>query len=219
MIHRNHRGRRHSQKRGPATSPPRNARQRSARSKSARSSLIAERKGGPFLAPDIWHEPQGRDHVQILAHTPGAGYIHPVSPQEVADRIEQLPARFRDPLEVVQLSRMTRKRSLFPCYGLQWGTTVYLYPIEETLVETYRRPPRPAQRVEAQMFGGCWVQDGDWWRLEWTEAAIKDFYLNNILIHEIGHVCDARNTNARDRERFAEWFAIEYGYRASRSRR
>ncbi len=127
-----------------------------------------------------------------------------------------MPARFRQPLEVVQLSTMTRKRALMPLYGLQWGATVYLYPIEASLVERYSCPPLPAQVIEARMFGGEWRQDGDDWLLEWTLPALQDFYLNNILIHEIGHVNDTRNTNSRDRERYAEWFAIEYGYRASR---
>lgn len=114
---------------------------------------------------------------------------------------------------------MTRKRSLFPCYGLQWGPNVYLYPIEESLVETYTRPPKPEQVIEAKMYGGVWTQDGKLWRLSWTEHALRDFYLNNVLIHEIGHVNDTRNRNQNARERYADWFAIEYGYRASRGRR
>ncbi len=47
-------------------------------------------------------------------------------------------------LEVVQLSHMTRKKQSFPCYGMQWGTSLYLYPIEENLIEsisTARRRP------------------------------------------------------------------------------
>ena len=68
------------------------------------------------------------------------------------------------------------------------------------------------------MYGGKWEQQGKMWELHWTLPCLKDFYLNNILIHEIGHVNDTRNTNSQDRERFAEWFAIEYGYRASRCR-
>jgi hypothetical protein len=96
---------------------------------------------------------------------------------------------------------------------MQWGSSLYLYPIEESLVEYYDRPPKPAQANEARMYGGRWVQDGTQWRLVWTEKAIKDFYLNNILIHELGHLVDDRNTRYEDRERFAEWFALHYGYR------
>jgi hypothetical protein len=172
-----------------------------------------------FGAPEVWHEPAGRDNVKYLTEPPGNAYVHPVTIQDVADRIKQLPKRFLQNLEVVQFSRMTRKRALFPCYGMQWGSAVYLYPIEASLVEIYVGPPRPEQLIEARMFGGKWEQDGRRWRLVWTEKAIRDFYLNNVLIHEIGHTVDDRNSSFQDRERFANWFAVEYGYRASRGRR
>lgn len=172
-----------------------------------------------FYAQDQWYEPTDSDVIQLYRRDPGAGYFHPVTLEEVADRVEQLPAKYRQNIEVIELARMTRKRSLFPCYGLQWGPNVYLYPIEESLVETYTRPPRPEQVIEAKMYGGVWTQDGKLWRLSWTEHALRDFYLNNVLIHEIGHVNDTRNRNQNARERYADWFAIEYGYRASRGRR
>ena len=47
--------------------------------------------------------------------------------------------------DIVQFSGMTRKRTIFPCYGMQWGSSLYLYPIEECLVEEYHAPPTPAQ--------------------------------------------------------------------------
>lgn len=184
--------------------------------------------GSAFDAPELWHEPRSRDEEQasirerssleVLVQPAGQGYIHPVTPDEVRERVLQLPVQYQANLDVVQLSRMTRKRRLFPCYGLQWGTAVYLYPIEQSLEELYVRAPKPAQRIESEMFGGRWVQDGKLWRLIWTESTIKDFYLNNVLIHEIGHINDQRNTSFRKRERFADWFAIEFGYRASRRR-
>ena len=69
------------------------------------------------------------------------------------------------------------------------------------------------------MYGGQWQPDGSGWNLSWTADSIRDFYLNNVLIHEIGHTIDDRNGGFVDRERFANWFAVEYGYRASRGRR
>ena len=63
------------------------------------------------------------------------------------------------------------------------------------------------------------VRNAGEWTLTWTPENLKDFYLNNVLIHEIGHVLDKRNTRTADRERYANWFAIEYGYRASRGRK
>ena len=129
-------------------------------------------------------------------------------------------ASFVRDLEVVQLSRMTRKKRTMPLYGMQWGRALYLYPIEESLVEDYPGPPTPAQLTEARMYGGSWrPASGRRWQLIWTEAAAKDFYLNNILIHELGHLLDTRNTRTVERERYAEWFAVEYGYRPTQTAR
>jgi len=169
-----------------------------------------------FSAPETWHPESEAESIRYVVQSPGRGFRHAVSVDEIRDRIAQLPSRFAADLEVVQLSGMTRKRQIFPCYGMQWGTAVYLYPIEQTLVEIYHRPPSPQQQIEARMYGGEWSHDGKLWRLTWNEESVKDFYLNNVLIHEIGHINDSRNTNTRDRERYANWFAIEYGYRATR---
>lgn len=175
----------------------------------------------PYVPPEDWHEPTGRGgDYRIVVRPPGDGYIHVVTPAEVRHRLDQLPREFLEPLEVVQLSQWTRKKSGFPCYGMQWGAAIYLYPIETDLVETYSRPPMPAQVIEARMYGGRWVQKGaHCWQLVWTPRAIKDFYLNNVLIHELGHLLDDRNANYVDRERFAEWFAVRYGYKPSRRSR
>lgn len=195
-------------------------RRRTRRPGAAYRQRSSQNKGGePFNAPEDWHEPEGREKLKVVVQPAGKGYVHAVTPQEVRDRVEQLPRQFTQELEVVQLSRMTRKRALFPCYGMQWGSAVYLYPIEENFVEVYVRPPKPQQIIEAKMYGGIWRQEGKLWRLEWNEQTIKDFYLNNVLIHEIGHIYDDRNTNFEDRERYANWFAIEYGYRTSRGRK
>jgi hypothetical protein len=170
-----------------------------------------------YLPPENWHEP--RESVRkyrILAQHAGAGYKHVITPEEIRERLAQLPAWMIADLQVVQLSRMTRKKQTFPCYGMQWGNAIYLYPVEEDRIEHFLNPPKPAQIIEARMYGARWQDSKEGWRLVWTEAAIKDFYLNNILIHELGHLLDQRNRSYADRERYAEWFALEYGYKQSR---
>jgi hypothetical protein len=193
-------------------------RQRAALSKRARGGQANERL--PFVPPEDWHEPRESGvGYRIVVQPPGDGFRHVLTPQEVRERLAELPPNFLAPLEVVQFSRMTRKKQSFPCYGMQWGSSLYLYPIELNLVEYYDAPPKPNQVNEARMYGGRWVHDGDGvWKLVWTERSIKDFYLNNILIHELGHLLDDRNTRTIDRERYAEWFALEYGYKPGRKR-
>ncbi len=101
---------------------------------------------------------------------------------------------------------------------MQWGAAIYLYPVEESLVEHYPHAPKPTQRIEADMYGGRWEHTGSQWLLRWPEAAIRDFYLNNVLIHELGHLLDLRNGGFADRERYAEWFAMRFGYLATGGR-
>ncbi len=174
----------------------------------------------PFVPPEDWHEPRNDGQpYRIVVQDPGPGFRHVLTPTEVRERLAQLPAKFLDQLEVIQFSRMTRKKQSFPCYGMQWGTTLYLYPIESGLAEYCPRPPKPEQVIEAEMFGVRWIEDSPgMWMLQWTEAAIKDFYLNNILIHELGHLLDDRNTSYVDRERYAEAFALKFGTPCRRSK-
>ncbi|MBW3597219.1 MAG: hypothetical protein KY475_08085 [Planctomycetes bacterium] len=174
----------------------------------------------PFTPPEDWHEPSETqaEGYRIVVQKPAAGFQHVVTPEEIRRRLARLPEHMLEPLEVVQLSRLTRKQRAYPCYGMQWGQAVYLYPMEADLIEHYTGPPTPAELIEARMYGGCWEQvSRKRWRLRWTQDAIKDFYLNNVLIHEIGHLLDDRNSSTRDRERYAEWFAIHHGYKPTRS--
>jgi hypothetical protein len=174
---------------------------------------------GPFLPPENWYEPGqlGNGNYKVVVASAGRGYRHVLTEEEVRQRLARIPEPLLTSLEVVQMSEMTRKRRIAPCYGMQWGSTIYLYPIEENLIEKFSSPPKPSQQIEARMFGARWQQTGPReWSLLWTEESIKDFYLNNVLIHELGHVLDRRNSRSIDRERYAEWFAVEHGYKASR---
>ena len=174
----------------------------------------------PFSPPEDWYEPtESASTYRIIVQSPGDGYRHVITPEQVRQRLQQVPQHFLRDLEVVQFSRMTRKKKSFPCYGMQWGSTLYLYPLESSLQEMFYAPPRPAVVNESKMYGGRWERPRPGvWRLNWSPAAIADFYLNNILIHELGHLIDDRNTSYVDRERYAEWFAIHYGYRATGGR-
>jgi len=169
---------------------------------------------GEFAPPETWHEPLERgDDYRIVVQEAGENYRHVVTPEQIRERLESVPQQFLDGLEVVQLSQMTRKKQSFPCYGMQWGAALYLYPLEESLEEIFFSPPRPEVVNEVKMYGGRWDRpEPGVWRLQWTKETIEDFYLNNILIHELGHLLDDRNTSYTDRERYAEWFAIQHGY-------
>jgi len=193
--------------------------QNAARARSVRESAKHRQIGAGrtvakgFDPPEEWHEPQGRKGYQVVVRDAGRGFRHVVTPDQIRERLAQLPSEFIKDLEVVQLSRMTKKKLRFPLYGLQWGCAIYLYPFEEDLQEEFYSPPPRGLVIETKMFGGRWDKPEPYvWRLRWTESAARDFQLNNVLLHELGHLVDHRNTRYMDQERYAEWFAIHYGY-------
>jgi len=190
-----------------------------------RTHFSAKNPCEPFAPPEDWYEPEDDDSnktaggYSIIVQSASDGYQHVVTPEQIRARLARLPQQFLKSLEVVQLSRMTLKKKSFPCYGMQWGATLYLYPLEHSLEEYFYQPPSSDVVNESKMYGGRWDEPSPGvWRLRWTQQAIEDFYLNNILIHELGHLNDDRNTSYTARERYAEWFAIEYGYRKSGGR-
>ena len=179
----------------------------------------ANHRTGGFSAPETWHEPQGLDDIRYELQSAGEGYLHPVAPDEVQDRIRMLPERLTESIEVVRFSSMTRTSqpvsavwNAVGCEHLPVPHRSFTGRILRTTAES------SAQLIESRMFGGEWKQVDGIWTLTWTRETIRDFYLNNVLIHEIGHVNDLRNTNSAARERYANWFATEYGYRTSRGR-
>ena len=188
-------------------------------SKAARRSLGRYGRENMFDAPETYFEPkEGRKGYEVIETDPGYEFRHVVTPDQVRTCLERLPLRFLEGLEVVQLSTMTRKKRLLPCYGLQWGCAIYLYPFHESLEEHFEMPPPTQMVIETKMYGGRWVHSDNLWKLIWTESTARDYHLNNILVHELGHLVDTWNTNSADQERFAEWFAIEYGYRRTKAK-
>src|SRR4029079_13859213 len=138
------------------------------------------------------------------------------TPEQVRERLAQVPQHFLQELEVVQLSAITRKKQSFPCYGMPWGNALSLDPIEESFVETYDTPPRPNLVNESKMYGGRWDEPSPGiWPLTWVERAAQHVYLTDSLIHELAHLIVERHCEYMDRERYAEGFPVQYGYLAA----
>ena len=109
MGHRNRSGKRKTSYRNTAGKSPR-LRIRPSSAHRRRGTGLAT--GSRFDAPEVWHEPRNDGQLQFIVEEPCPGYMHPVTKEEVRDRIECLPEQFRKGVEYVHFSRMTRKRRL-----------------------------------------------------------------------------------------------------------
>lgn len=164
--------------------------------------------------------------IEIIAQDPGSGYFHPLAREDVVGALRELPRSMLERLNVVELSAMTFIRSRFPSYGMHWGNTIYLFPVVTSREELFVMAPPHPFRNETVKFGGKWDQiSASEWRLSWTAEALRRYYSDCILPHELAHLNDDRNTNFRDRERYAEHMAVllgkpceSYSHRKSHSR-
>src|SRR6478609_5100688 len=60
---------------------------------------------GPYLPPERWYEPreEADGRYAVIVQTPGTGYRHVVTEDDVRRRLAQLPEWMVRPLQVVQL--------------------------------------------------------------------------------------------------------------------
>lgn len=170
-----------------------------------------------YSAPEAWYEPRNDHAIRFVVDNPGRGFVHAVTTAEIKDFLLQIEAslagRIAELLDVIKLSGRTRKNGSQNLYGLQWGSAVYLYPFNESLREIYSYAPRNDQRIQTERYGGRWARtSNNQYEVIWTKSALRDFYLCEVLMHEIGHVLDQKNTGYREREQFADAFATEHGY-------
>lgn len=117
----------------------------------------------------------------IKPQTPG--FIHACTRAEIRTRLERMPEVSGKDLRAVFLLSGTRKQekswwSKLGCYGMYWNSCVFLF---------------------AHPFEFPWY---------YTLDRLRNFYLNDVLIHEVAHHIDRERMNDRKaKEAFAHAYA------------
>lgn len=151
---------------------------------------------------------------KVIVEPPGVGWRHVLTPCDIVTRLDKLPDRLLWRLHHVVLPTMTAKRARMKCFGLQWGGAIYLYPLPMGKTEwTYGGRIPPFDRHWYKRFGGVVKPHANHDVLTWSEQALRRYYLEHVLLHELGHINDTRNSSVKQRERFANYFADFWGER------
>jgi hypothetical protein len=154
---------------------------------------------------------------QISLHE---AFVMPVTLTEVKVTVDAIPAEFTDGLKGVFLLGGSQKQAdtyNTYSYGCYLENKIYLHPYPKNrLKRKYAHPPKPHILIEYQRAGVSITQKPGEFIIEFTEDALRHFYLRDVLIHEVGHHVDRSNFGKKRKSRmepFAEWFATEYGFR------
>jgi len=165
-----------------------------------------------FDIPDepLFEKENGNDVIKIIVEEAGKGYFHPITPDEIASKLSELPHEFLKGLKAIRLCAITRKKKIFYRFGMYLSDNIYVYPFSESLkLPISDTKPKPSITIEFEKFGGRWIFENNFWYLQFDKESLRNFYLNNVLIHEITHHYD-RASNEKNRENFADNFVIQY---------
>jgi hypothetical protein len=95
---------------------------------------------------------------------------------------------------------------------------LYPWPSDLRLFISKERPKQRPKQYQIKMhesYTRSLIETSDGWFLEWTLPALKDFYVEALLFHEIGHNVEHYQrfwtvASHRLSEEFADQYAYEY---------
>lgn len=199
-----------------------------------KSRKFGDVKGGrkwPKLADNIFNRchnfpaPTPDQQLPIyMVDNPSRDFFYPASVEEIQSFLGKLPEEHTDHLTHVWLRKVSKKeyeqpnrlQASFICGS--GVNLIVLYPFSRDLTMEFGKK-KPSQRTlkwyaayEPEL-----VQDQDNWKLIWTEEKLKRYYLEGLLLHEIGHKVDSyyqrfwSAANHRKKENFADNYAFYWG--------
>jgi hypothetical protein len=167
-------------------------------------------------------------YAQIKAATHGPcffeekshnSFIVPVTLQDLKSEYSKIPGSLRAGLKGIFLLGGTSKiqntsKTNFR-FGTYWNNCIFIHPYPKNLMEkSYAKSPRPHVLNDYKRVGAEVDVKNGGVRVKFTKKALREFYLRDVFIHEMGHHVDRffKKNDAKS-EGFAEWFATEYGFR------
>ncbi|NNC90759.1 MAG: hypothetical protein HKN82_20065 [Akkermansiaceae bacterium] len=164
--------------------------------------------------------PEVPDAPRIIQSPCRPEFFMPVTPKDVRHTLERIPAGFLRELQAIFLLGGTRKQAVCAgsaefSYGCYWEDCVFLYPFpRELLTSVYRRPPKPSDMQDYARVGAEITTETEGTVVRFDRDSLKRLYLQDVLIHEIGHHVDRENLGpTKENEAYARWFATEFGFR------
>ncbi|MEO0375893.1 MAG: hypothetical protein AAF329_14970 [Cyanobacteria bacterium P01_A01_bin.17] len=162
-----------------------------------------------------------------IVDNPSRDYFFPLSTEEISRELQHLPSHDWSDITHIWLRRFKTTEyengeipfAKFICGSGVRLIVLYPWPNDLRLFISKKRPKEHQLRLFKE-YTTSLVETANGWFLEWTVPALKDFYTETLLFHEIGHNVDwyRRHWTAASRQS-AEEFADQYAYEFTSQRR
>jgi len=195
-----------------------------------KSRKFGDVKGGrkrPKLADNIFSRQhnflpptKGQETPIFIVDNPSRDFFFPVSVDEIKQILSKLPKEHTDNLTHIWLKKIKKKdyekdnylQGSFICgSGIN---LIVLYPFPRDLVMRFDKKPSPKKLKWYAPFSTNLIHEKNQWYLKWTTEEIKKYYLEGLLLHEIGHHIDSIYKRywsiaySKKAEKFADNYAV-----------
>ncbi|MFV1884640.1 MAG: hypothetical protein ACMZ7B_09145 [Balneola sp.] len=201
-----------------------------------KSRKFGDVKGGrmrPKLADNIFNRQHnflpptdGQETPIFIVDNPSRDFFFPVTVEEIKNTLDKLPEDHTENLTHIWLRKIKKKdyengdtvQGSFIC-----GSGVSLIVLHPFRIDLKMRfgDSKPGQK-KLKLYAPYTTvlhQDQDGWYLKWTKQGLKEYFLESLLLHEIGHHIDSIfqrywSKNYKDKaENFADNYAVFWSNR------
>ena len=149
-----------------------------------------------------------------------SGFVLPISKEDIEKQLLDLPEEYILDIKGIRILPGSKKQlkvcKNWQMYGEYAVGFISLYPFPKKLMNIQlKKLPAPHLQRELKRVGVQFKNIKKRWYQVFSEQALRSFYLNDVLIHEIGHHVDRFNQHKSyyQKEKFAEAFADAFGFK------
>lgn len=139
--------------------------------------------------------------------------IYPCSITSIKKKINEIPNKYLYNLKCIKLSNSYKNKGLAVSFEKKGTIIIFAFP-KSLLTFPKKTKPKSSNLSKIDREFLAWdarfkFYNGFWW-VAWDKDKLENYFLNHILLHEIGHLYkNSKYTTKKEQEIFAEKFAEE----------
>jgi len=163
---------------------------------------------------------KGEELPIYIEDNPSRDFIHPVTISEIEEYLKKMPKKETEMITHIWLRKVKKSdyekgETYQACFIRGSGVNLIVMNAFPKSLRMYFTEKKPSKKIVKfyNQWESNWDKLKNVWYLQWTTESIKKYYLEHLLLHEIGHLIDSdnkrfySNTNNKKREDFANNYA------------